>query len=222
MIDMWVYGTATSVSRIVGTVWRSHCRGELGIWRLLAVSNGTKVEWIVSAVCVYGPKDVLVPFVSGAWKIVELEFPSKLALLEDKHDFAVYAECSELKSTGVDYRERKATKLLFVLELRMVLWTVECHLWTVECHATKVKGVKCQYTRQIFAEVNVFLAFYERFRFLAKELCPSDVSLETPLDGSRRLVHDAGCKQCSSRVCSDETSSGCRQGCRRRGLSRSI
>ena len=68
-------------------------------------------------------------------------------------------------------------------------------LWTVECHATKVKRVKCQYTRQISAEVNVFLAFYERFRFLAKELCPSDVSLETPLDGSRRLVHHTRCKE---------------------------
>ena len=106
-------------------------------------------------------KNVLVPFVSGAWKIVQLDFPSKLALLEYKHDFAVYAECSERKSTGVDYRESKATKLLFVLELRMVLWTVECH-------ATKVKRVKCQYTRQIFAKVNVFLAFYERFRFFCE------------------------------------------------------
>jgi len=136
---------------------------------------GKWAEWIVSAVCVYGPKDALVPFASGAWKIVQLEFPSKLALLGDKHDCAVYAEWSELKSTGVGYRESKATKLLFVLELRMVLWTAECH-------ATKVKGVKCQYTRQISGEVNVFLAFYERFRFLAKELCPSDVSLETTLN----------------------------------------
>ena len=127
----------------------------------MSTIDGLVQVLMISAVCVYGPKDVLVPFVSGAWKIVQLEFPSKLALLEDKHDFSVYAECSELKSTGVDYRERKATKLLFVLELRMVLWTVECH-------ATKVKRVKCQYTRQISGEVNVFLAFYERFRFLRK------------------------------------------------------
>ena len=126
MIDMWVYGTATFVSRIDGTVWRSHCRGDLGIWRLLAVSNGTKVEWIVSAVCVYGPKDVLVPFVSGAWKIVQLEFPSKLALLEDKHDCFVYVASSELKSTGVDYRERNATELRFVFELIALGETVVC------------------------------------------------------------------------------------------------
>ena len=79
---------------------------------------------MVSAVCVYGPKDVLVPFVSGAWKIVQLEFSSKLALLEDKHDCTAnghhllfvprWADGGELKSTGVDYRERKATKLMFV------------------------------------------------------------------------------------------------------------
>ena len=90
---------------------------------------------MVSAVCVYGPKDVLVPFVSGAWKIVQLEFPSKLALLEDKHDCFVYVEASELTSTGVDYRERKATELRFVFVLR----TAGMVLWTVECHATKVK-----------------------------------------------------------------------------------
>jgi len=117
---------------------------------------------MVSAVCVYGPKDVLVPFVSGAWKVVQLEFPSKLTLLEDKHDCFVYVEASELKSTGVDYRERKATELRFVFVLRMVLCRLRMVPWTVECpHATKVKGVKCQYARQIFGEVNVFLACYE-------------------------------------------------------------
>ena len=128
----------------------------------MSTIDGLVQVLMISAVCVYGPKDALVPFVFGAWKIVQLEFPSKLALLEDKYDFAVYAECSELKSTGVDYRERKATKLLFVLELRMVLCRLRMVPWTVECpHATKVKGVKCQYTRQIFGEVNVFLACYE-------------------------------------------------------------
>ena len=132
MIGMWVYGTATFVSRTDGTVWRSHCRGDLGIWRLLAVSKGTKVEWIVSAVCVYGPKDVLVPFVSGAWKIVQLEFPSNLALLEDKHDCTVYAEASELKNTGVDYRERKVTKLLFCVGAQN--GSLDCR---VSCHQSK-------------------------------------------------------------------------------------
>ena len=74
------------MSETTVTVWRSHFRGEIGIWRLHA---GRWVEWLVSAVCVYGPKDILVPFVSGAWKIVELEFPSSMIVLDDKHDCTV-------------------------------------------------------------------------------------------------------------------------------------
>ena len=71
------------MSETTVTVWRSHCRGEVGIWRLHA---GKWVEWNVSAVCVYGPKDALVPFVSGAWEIIQLEFLSNRIVLEDKHD----------------------------------------------------------------------------------------------------------------------------------------
>ena len=76
---------------------------------------------MVSAVCMYGPKDVLVPFVFGVWKIVQLESPSNLVVLGDKNDCAVYVASRELENTGVDYRERKATKLWFVFVRRLIV-----------------------------------------------------------------------------------------------------